>query len=149
VNRDALLARMRELKACGEAVEWLENSPHQTLAEAWIACERADWMLWLLVRTYPHTCGQVRLALCSCAETALQYVPKGEDRPRLAIETARRYARGNATDAELAAARDAAWDAAWDAVGAAVGAAALKEVADIVRRLIPDPENLPRLEDMP
>jgi hypothetical protein len=30
--------------------------------------------------------------ICDCAETSLRYVPKGEDRPRFAIEAARRYA---------------------------------------------------------
>jgi hypothetical protein len=48
------------------------------------------------------------LAACDCAETALRYVPEGEHRPRLAIETARRWARGEATVKEVDAARVAA-----------------------------------------
>ena len=156
---DAMLAR---LLACDDARVW---SKDKSLAEAWATCERADWMCWLLVRLHPYTAGQVRLALCACAETALQYIPAGEDRPRRAIEVARLYARGQATDQQLAAAghaagaaawaaaghaaRDVAWDAAGHAAGAAAGDAALRDMAQIVRRLIPDPEHLPRIEDMP
>ncbi len=41
-----------------------------------------------------------------------------------AVETKRRWVRGEATDADLAAARAAAWDAAWDAAWAAAWDAA-------------------------
>ena len=202
------IAALEKMKACEPAIIWADDSEHATLQDAWNACEHADWMCWLLINKYTHTAGQVRLALCACARTSLKYVHTGEDRPRLAIECAERYARGRATDVELAAARDAAWDAAgaaawdaarasarasardaaraaaraaawdaaWDAAGAAAwaaardaawdvagaaawaaardaagdaaGDAALKEMAVIVRGMIPDPENLPRLEDM-
>ena len=175
-----LTRRLWELGACAEAVEWAK--PYATLQEAWDACDRADWTCWLLVRTNPKH-GATRLALCACAETALRYVPAGEMRPAEALAVARRYARGQATDSELAAARAAAgaaagaaaraaageaageaaraaaWAAAWEAAGAAAraaaraaawaaageaaGEAALKDMAAIVRRLIPDPENLP------
>ena len=50
----------------------------------------------------------VVLAACDCAETALRYVPPGEDRPRRAIETARAWARGQATLAQVRAASSAA-----------------------------------------
>jgi hypothetical protein len=70
-----------------------------------------------------------------CAEQVLPiYEEKYPDdnRPRRAIETARRYAEGLATEGELAAARTAAWaaawaaasDAAWDAARAAARTAA-------------------------
>jgi hypothetical protein len=130
------------MQSCSEAVKWAK--PYATLQAAWDACERADWMCWLLVHLHPHTTGQVRLALCACARTALKYVPAGEERPRLAIECAERYAMGQATDAELAAAWDAAWAAAWDAAWVA----ALKDMSVVVRRMVPDPEHLPKLEDM-
>lgn len=73
-----------------------------------------------------------RLFACDCAENVLRfYVDKYPDdkRPREAIETARRYANGNATKEELTvvrdaarAARDAAW-VLWAAAGAASRAA--------------------------
>ena len=59
-----------------------------------------------------------RLFACDCAERALPIIAKhapNEERPRRAIETARRYAHGQATDEELAAARAAARAAAWTA----------------------------------
>lgn len=63
----------------------------------------------------------LRLFACDCAERALPLheAVLDDTRPRECIATARRYANGEATGAELdaawAAARDAAWDAAWDA----------------------------------
>jgi hypothetical protein len=66
-----------------------------------------------------------RLFACDCAEDALQYAdPKDRDTLAATIAVARRYADGQATQKELAAAGDAARDAAGDAAGAAAGAAA-------------------------
>ena len=125
MTRATLLRKLRALNACDDAVAWLKSTDHATLQDAWDACERADWMLWLLIRMNPHERrGPIRHAICDCAETALRYIPVGEDRPRRAIAVARLYAEGSATDDELAAARDAAWVAAGDAARAAAGAAA-------------------------
>ena len=68
-----------------------------------------------------------RLFACDCAEHVLHLYERNypdDDRPRKAIEVARRYAEGEATRAELDAAWDAAGAAAWDAAGDAAGAAA-------------------------
>ena len=75
----------------------------------------------------------LRLHACRVAEDVLPIYEReypDDDRPRKAIETARRHADGKATDSELAAARDAARDAAraaedaaWDAAWAAADAA--------------------------
>jgi len=59
-----------------------------------------------------------RLFACDCAEAVLHIFEEeypDDHGPRQAIEVARRYANGGATDEELAAAWDAAWAAAWDA----------------------------------
>ncbi len=107
---------LEELNACKNAREWAEG---KTLAQAWETCARADWMCWISVKMagekgWPNK-SLVRLALCDCAETALliyeKYYPK-DDRPRNAIETARKYVEGKATDKELAAASVAAENAA-------------------------------------
>ena len=83
--------------------------------------------LWCL-RALDGMDGPIRELACNFAESALKYVPGGEDRPRQAIETARRYARGEVTEDELeaasSAAKDAAWAAARDAASFAAGAAA-------------------------
>ncbi len=67
-----------------------------------------------------------RLIACDCAERVLPIYEKrypDDKRPRLAVGTARLYALGQATRAELDAARDAAGDAARDAARAARAAA--------------------------
>jgi hypothetical protein len=78
-----------------------------------------------LIRPIPG-CNErtLRLFACRVAEDVLPIYEReypDDDRPRKAIETARRYANGEATDSELAAARAAARAAAW-AVRAAAGA---------------------------
>lgn len=68
-----------------------------------------------------------RLFACWCAEQVLPIYEKqrpNDDRPRKAIETARRFADGQATADELDAARAVAWSAAWDTEKAAERAAA-------------------------
>ena len=113
------------LGACPEAREWAAG--YSTLAEAWTACDRADWLLWYAGR---HDDVDRRLlvrAACACARTALPHVPPGEDRPRLAIEMAERWCDGLATLQEVGAAAayaaDAAAYAAADAACAAANAA--------------------------
>jgi len=109
-------------------------------------------MLWLagkLCRTMPQR-KKLTLAACACARTALKYVPKGDKRPLVAIQTAERWARGvpgvtlenvaTAGAAEAAKAARAAWDAAGDAGVAARNAArlrALEFMSNIVRRHYP------------
>ena len=68
---------------------------------------------------------ELREFAADCAERVLHFYEKaypGDQRPRAAIATARAYARGEATDGELGAARDAAYAAA-DAARAAADAA--------------------------
>jgi len=67
------------------------------------------------------------LAACLCAETALKFWEKKhptDNRPHIAIETARRWARGEATLDEVKAAADAADAAAYAADAAAAAYAA-------------------------
>ncbi len=120
--------------ACSVAVTWLREHDYG-LAAAWEACERADWMLELAA------CAGVDLRLivrvgCACARTALPFVPADEPAPRIAIETAERWTRGEATREEVRAAAYAAYDAAHAADRAAL-AAALREMAALVRQIIP------------
>ena len=81
---------------------------------------------------------------CAVARTTLHHVPAGEDRPRIAIETAERWVRGTATKQKCRDAADAAYavaNAAYAAADAADAAAAkattLRQCAEIVRRHIP------------
>ena len=123
------ITRIAELGSCGEALDWLRTERHPDLATAWAACHRGDWMLWLAGRVAgpPGDARRVPLVLaaCDCAELALVHVPAGEDRPQIAVATARRWARGEATLDEVRTAADAAdaYAAAYAAVDAAYYAA--------------------------
>lgn len=119
--------------ACPEAIEWVGT---RTLKKAWAECQRGDWMLWLVHKNYGKPgwpkYRQVVLCACEVAEQALRYVPKYDERPRLAIEAARRCAKNPTNDNKAAAksAAKAAASVAWAAAWAAASAAS----ADIVRK---------------
>jgi hypothetical protein len=89
--------------ACPAFMDWLGK---RDSAQMWAECRRPDWLLWWAGQAVSRQ--ELVLAACDCAETALRYVSEVEDRPRLAIETARRWARGEATVKEVDAARVAA-----------------------------------------
>ena len=119
-----LLKICKKLCACEEAVHWLgDKSP----AEAWRTCTRPDWMLWIMGKMADKpgwpTRQEVVLAACSCAATALKYVPKKEKRPARAIRIARKWARGTATLTETRDAYDAADAYAYADADAAAAAA--------------------------
>lgn len=119
------------MNACTSAVDWLRTQ--RTWREAWKRCPRGDWLLWLLGRVHKQGSAGHRsivLAACECARLALRYVPDGEDRPRVAIETAERWARrergvslGDVKRAAHAAANAAYYDAATAIAYAAANAA--------------------------
>ena len=119
--------QLRELNACLEAVDWVGDQP---LAEAWATCDRGDWMLWFAARTGIDRKVLVRAA-CACARQSLQYVPAGEDRPRITIETAEAWCEGRAMIEEVAA-----YAASSAADAAAARRNSLKTLADIVRQFI-------------
>ena len=146
MTRPALHTALAGLDACAAALAWA--TPYGTEWERALAeCPDRRWMTWLsgaLMRR-GHLRREV-LVLCACeyARTALRYVPAGETRPLAAIETAERWARGEATldevrayaadaDAYAAAARAAA-RAAYAAYAAAAAAAA--ELLAITRRAL-------------
>jgi hypothetical protein len=119
------------MNACPDAVEWARGYP--SLAAAWKACRRADWMLWLageLCRTVPAR-KRLVLAVCACARTALKYVPEGEKRPLIAIQTAERWARGthSVTPEDVRATAYAAHASATHAAAAAAHASATHAAA--------------------
>jgi hypothetical protein len=112
--------------ACWEAVRLAEGWPvpvevtrltRGNGASAWVF--RGLWLL--------RGPGPARLFACDCAGRVLplcEAAHPGDTRPRRAIEVARAYARGEATDEELEAARKGAADAAAVASDAAADAAA-------------------------
>ena len=131
MNAKQFAALLVELNACSEAREWASG---KSLAVVWKTCKRGDWLLWLCGKmadkpNWP-TRKEVVLAACDCAELALKYVPKGEERPRKCLETVRAWAAGNATIHEVRTARAAAYDAAYAFYAAAAYAAYVADAAD-------------------
>jgi hypothetical protein len=110
--------------ACREARDWAGS---RTLAEVWADCQRSDWLLWLLGAIGYDDERVLRLFAAWCARQVLHLVD--DPRSREAVEVAERYARGEATREELAAAWAAANAAAWDACAAANAAVWAAEAA--------------------
>jgi hypothetical protein len=133
--------KLKSMNACPEAVEWVGK---RGLKTAWRDCHRGDWVLWLAGRVDIDRKLLV-LAACDCAETALQYVPEGENRPAIAIQMSRNWCNGTATIDEVRNAANAAANAANVAAYAAEAAEAAyderkqahKTCADLVRARIP------------
>ena len=123
------------LDACPEAVRWAQG--YASLAEAWSACSRGDWMLWFAGRLAGQPWSESRkpmvLAACACARLALPYVPLGEERPRQALEAAEAWATGRVTEDELRTAVAYAYVAytAADAAAYAAAYAAAAAYADV------------------
>jgi hypothetical protein len=117
-------------EACKESISWIQQNNIQSLEEAWNACERGDWLLWMATKL---GIDERKLALCAalCAHTVIQYMQ--DSRSRNAVRIAFLWGRGKATDEELSSAGSAAWSAvfaafapdtdAWAAAVAAVAAA--------------------------
>jgi len=127
-----LCAGLRKMSACSEAVDFCAQ--HKSLAAAWAACERGDWLLWYCAKRSgkqgSKTHRKVVLAACACARTALKHVPKGEKRPLCAIETAESWARGAGTTLEeVRSAASAAASAAVSAYSAAYSAVSADSAA--------------------
>lgn len=106
-----IIETLRSLRACDAGIADVSTLHALSPADAWAQCQHAQHMLWLLGEVGADRRVIVSIA-CDIAETALVHVPAGEDRPRIAIETARRWARGEATLEEVQTARSRAWSAA-------------------------------------
>ena len=106
-----LLAHLGKTKADDESLSILTILESNDLDDA----------LWCL-RAVKGRDREIRLYAVWCARQVqhLNTDPRVSD----CIDVAERFANGEATDEERAAAWDAAWDAAWAAAGAAAGAAA-------------------------
>jgi len=135
---------------------------HASMADVWDKCPRADWLIWI-ARALGERPDDRTLRLF--AVWSARHTPLGDGRvtgdlltdPRLqaALEVAERYAHGQATTEELAAARAAAWvaadaaraaagAAAWDAAGAAADAAWAAAAAAAAATAFEDPEHAAR-----
>ena len=95
------------------------RSNYETFKEAWKACPRVDWMLWIAKKAGVDLL-KLTTAKALCANTVRHLMR--DDRSKNAIDVALRFGKGEATGEELAdAAAAAAYD---DAAYAAADAAA-------------------------
>jgi hypothetical protein len=129
----ALQTYLRSLRACDAAITWAAG--YDDLPSAWAACERGDWMLWLLATGRLADDRTLRRLACRMVRETPVYDADGhpdgrtvwdlltDERSRVAVETAERWCDGRATDEELRAAGAAAGAAAWAAEAAAGDAA--------------------------
>ena len=103
-----------ELEQWGEFFSWSKRFGadwRRALAE----CEDRGWLSLLCGALYAgrHLKHEVLVVTaCACARSVLHLVPAGEDRPRLALEAAERWTRGEATVEEVRMALAGA-DAVW------------------------------------
>ena len=114
-----MMKLLDELNACQEAKQWAAG---KTLSQAWVECNRPDWMLWLLGRSSINKKTIATIAV-EFAETC---VHNAKDYPAFAecITTVKKYLSGQATQEELAAAESSALAAAEVAEVAGVAASA-------------------------
>ena len=94
--------KLIKMNACQDAVDWVGN---RGLKRAWHESTRADRMLWLCDKLGIDK-KLVVLAGCDCAETALQFVPEGEDAPANTLQVTRNWCAGKATLQEVKDADD-------------------------------------------
>ena len=120
-----VILKLKKMGACKDAIEWAKSYP--TKQAAWDACERADYMLWLLgklvkVQESPQH-KKLVLVVCDCASTALKYTGKYRKVALSALRFARAWAKGKATIEQVKTAADAAAYAASASAAAAADAA--------------------------
>jgi len=113
------MTEIEKYDACEDAVKF--RNQFETFEEAWSACPRGDWMLWLAKRLDVDL-KTLTLAKVRCAST-VRHLMK-DTRSIKALDVALLFAEGNATREELDAAYAAADAAAADAADAADAAAA-------------------------
>ena len=114
------------LKHLGKTQADDEPLPFATILES----NGLDDVLWCC-RAEPQHAKEWRLYAVWCARQVQHLMT--DQGSRAALDVAERYANGQATEPELAAARDAAGDAAWDAAGDAARVAAGDAAWDAAR----------------
>jgi len=108
---------LRLLGPCGDGLAFAES--YKSLSAAWKACERGEWLLWLVGRvdkSEPWSDERKPLVACACecARDSCELMPQAS---RDALEIIEKWARGEATKdvaaraAEAAGAAGAAWAA--------------------------------------
>ena len=105
----------------GTLVEWAASRPEADFMTLWDETIDPEWLPYL-AQAGGATKQEMALAACAVARLCLHLIPEGEERPRIAIETAEAWTRGEATAEQVGKAITAAYAAAADAAYAAADA---------------------------
>ena len=127
------IKKLNEMDACSSGIEWSKN--YEDSQQAWEACERGDWMLWLISwkagKFGSDSRKKLVLVACECARLAWKWMP---DEGRTAIILTEKWANGDSSISRndlsnAAAATNAAYAAHYAAAAAAAAAAATNAAA--------------------
>src|SRR6478735_1738940 len=109
---------IKKYNPCSDGIKFAEK--FETMSEVWEACERPDWLFWILENHAPLEKEQsVRLSI-TFAESCISNWNLDDDRPALAIQAAKNWLENPSEENQSAAwsvwsaARSAAWSA-WSA----------------------------------
>ena len=115
---------IKKYNPCREAMEF--RLQYETFEQAWNACPRGDWMLWIAQKAGADK-RLITLAKGRCAETVIHLMKY--ERSINAVNAAIAYGNGEINDKQLAAAAAAAY-AAYAAADAAYAADAADAADD-------------------
>jgi len=87
---NSLQRHLERLHPCGNALAWAGS--YDDPIDAWRACPRGDWLLWLALKLHVERKTLVRAA-CACARLALPFTQ--DERPVRAIRIAELSAGGD------------------------------------------------------
>ncbi len=108
--------------ACTEMRVWALACGATTMDDLWLRSDlKPEWRIWIGTQPGVLDDKTLRLFACWCVRQVWDLLT--DPRSRNTVEVAERFADGQATADELAAASDAAWAAAWAAAMAAAWAA--------------------------
>ena len=96
--------KLERLQACNEAIEYVKTQ--KSAKDAWMNCERGDWMLWIAKRLDVDD-RKLTLAKATCA-SQVRHLMK-DQRSLDALDACFRYAKGEITRKELNAYTNAAF----------------------------------------
>ena len=99
---------IKENGACKDGAAWGNGivGDGMELSDLLPKFERADWMIWTLLKSGTCSRKQIVKLGCVCAKFALKRVPEGENCPKMAIDTTVRWCNGKAAIDEVWKAAD-------------------------------------------
>jgi len=133
------LELLRSLSPCEEGFKFAKGC--ESLHDVFETCERGDWLMWLLRRTKKIEKKHFVMIAIACAERCLDRFEKkypNDDRPRKAIESAKKWVKKSTKRNAAAAAASASAYAA-----ASARNNERKCLADIVRKVVKNPFKRP------